>query len=161
MELRFQSGQSIQQSIQIEREGDDFLAVIDGRRYTVHVVRFGPGEITFEVSGQRHHAYLASDGPTTHVAFGSEVHSLTRADSRRRRAGTGSAHENLRASMHGQVTQVLVTEGQAVTRGQTLIVMEAMKMEIRLAAPHDGHVARILCSPGQIAERGQPLVELA
>jgi biotin carboxyl carrier protein len=48
-----------------------------------------------------------------------------------------------------------------VARGDTLVVLEAMKMEIRVTAPHEGRVSRLLCAPGDVVERGQPLVELA
>jgi biotin carboxyl carrier protein len=62
--------------------------------------------------------------------------------------------------MHGQVVKILVSEGDSVTHSQPLMLLEAMKMEIRITAPRDGRVARILCSAGQIVERGQTLIEL-
>jgi biotin carboxyl carrier protein len=62
--------------------------------------------------------------------------------------------------MPGQVVKILVAEGEAVRRGQPLMVLEAMKMEIRINAPRDGHVTRLLCQPGQVVERGQTLLEL-
>ena len=47
-----------------------------------------------------------------------------------------------------------------VQRGQPLIVLEAMKMEIKIAAPHDGRVAKVLVKPGQVVDRGQGLIEM-
>jgi biotin carboxyl carrier protein len=61
--------------------------------------------------------------------------------------------------MPGQVVDVLVAEGETVTRGQTLVILEAMKMEIRAAAPADGRVKRLLVGKGDVVERGQHLVE--
>ena len=63
--------------------------------------------------------------------------------------------------MPGQVRQVRVAEGDRVERGQTLIVLEAMKMEIRVPATHAGRVARLLVQEGQVVERGQPLIDVA
>jgi biotin carboxyl carrier protein len=63
--------------------------------------------------------------------------------------------------MPGQVIAVPVAAGDAVSRGQTLIVLEAMKMELRVAAPHDGTVEKVLVSVGEVVERGQPLAEVA
>jgi acetyl/propionyl-CoA carboxylase alpha subunit len=57
------------------------------------------------------------------------------------------------------VRQVFAHAGGGVKRGETLVVLEAMKMELRLAAPQDGVVRRVACEAGQTVERGQVLVE--
>jgi 3-methylcrotonyl-CoA carboxylase alpha subunit len=58
------------------------------------------------------------------------------------------------------VRQVLAQAGQAVKRGEALVVLEAMKMELRLAAPRDGTVRSVACEVGQTIKRGQVVVEL-
>ncbi len=63
--------------------------------------------------------------------------------------------------MPGIVRRVLVAEGQLVARGEALLLLEAMKMEIRISAPEDGVVRRVAVSAGQAVERGQELVQLA
>jgi biotin carboxyl carrier protein len=62
--------------------------------------------------------------------------------------------------MPGQVSKVLVGEGDSVQRGQPLIVLEAMKMEIKIAASHDGRVVKVLVKSGQVVDRGQTLIEM-
>ena len=62
--------------------------------------------------------------------------------------------------MPGQVRAVNVSEGDAVTKGQTLLVLEAMKMEIRVHAPRDGVVKKLLVKQGQTVEREQILIEI-
>jgi biotin carboxyl carrier protein len=62
--------------------------------------------------------------------------------------------------MPGQVRSVEVAPGQAVKKGQTLVVVEAMKMEMRVQAPRDGTVKRLLARQGDTVERGQLLVEM-
>jgi biotin carboxyl carrier protein len=47
-----------------------------------------------------------------------------------------------------------------VQKGDTLVLLEAMKMELRIQAPGDGEIARVHCRAGQVVERGQLLVEL-
>jgi geranyl-CoA carboxylase alpha subunit len=60
----------------------------------------------------------------------------------------------VRAPIGGRVVAVLVSEGQAVTRGQPLVVLEAMKMEHRVPAPSDGRVTRLAVKPDdQVAAR--------
>jgi biotin carboxyl carrier protein len=58
------------------------------------------------------------------------------------------------------VRAVLVTEGQSVVRGETMMILEAMKMELPLRAPHDGVVKDIRCRPGELVQPGTPLLEI-
>jgi 3-methylcrotonyl-CoA carboxylase alpha subunit len=62
--------------------------------------------------------------------------------------------------MPGKVLSVLATAGKAVTRGETLAVLEAMKMEHALAAPRDGVVETVHASAGQQVADGDVLVML-
>ena len=62
--------------------------------------------------------------------------------------------------MPGMILRLEVEEGQAVTRGVGLVVLEAMKMENEIRAPEDGVVVRIHAEPGRAVEKGAPLVEL-
>lgn len=66
----------------------------------------------------------------------------------------------MRAPMSGRVIAVMVGEGDAVERGQTLAVMESMKMEMPLAAPSTGRIARLLVQEGMQLNAGQVLIEV-
>ena len=68
--------------------------------------------------------------------------------------------ESITAPMPGLVIRVEVTEGQAISAGQGLIVLEAMKMENEIRADMDGCVERILVQPGKAVEKGEPLLSL-
>jgi biotin carboxyl carrier protein len=63
--------------------------------------------------------------------------------------------------MPGLVRSVNVVVGEAVKKGQTLLTVEAMKMEIRIQAPVDGIVKIIHVKQGQTVEREQVLIEVA
>ena len=69
--------------------------------------------------------------------------------------------DRLIAPIPGQVTQVFIAEGDAVTRGQILVVLEAMKTVFRLPAPADGVVAAVNCAAGESVQEGQTLVSFA
>jgi biotin carboxyl carrier protein len=62
------------------------------------------------------------------------------------------------APMPGQIKAILVREGDKVTAGQKLVVMEAMKLENKIPATHDGVVKHILVRDGDIVSQGQELV---
>ncbi|BBB26624.1 acetyl/propionyl/methylcrotonyl-CoA carboxylase subunit alpha [Amphritea japonica] len=72
-----------------------------------------------------------------------------------------SAGDNsLTAPMNGAVVAVLVEAGQEVKQGETVVIMEAMKMEHSLKAPHDGTVAEVYFAEGDLVEDGAELISL-
>ncbi|WP_425062669.1 acetyl-CoA carboxylase biotin carboxylase subunit [Pyruvatibacter mobilis] len=64
------------------------------------------------------------------------------------------------APMHGLILEVHVREGQAVTKGETLAVLEAMKMQHQIRAEADGTVTSIRCTAGAQVPAGDVLVEI-
>ncbi|HET6307473.1 MAG TPA: biotin/lipoyl-containing protein, partial [Rhodopila sp.] len=71
------------------------------------------------------------------------------------------AGDRLVAPIPGLVTQVAAAVGDRVTRGQVLVVLEAMKTVFRLAAPADTTVAAVSCVAGDMVQEGQVLVGFA
>ena len=76
-------------------------------------------------------------------------------------AGEGAVEGRLTAPMPGKLIAFLAQPGQAVTRGQPLAVMEAMKMEHTIIAPRDGTVAELLYAVGDQVSEGGELLRLA
>ncbi len=148
-------------NVQIEPDGDHYRVTVEGREYVVEVKRFEAGEIAFTVNGRQRHAIIADDGTRRYIGFDdsrsdASVYVLTRDDApTRTRRDTRSDENALTASMPGQVIKVLAAEGDQVTRGQALIVLEAMKMEIKLSAPHDGRVVKLACEVGRWSSAGR------
>jgi len=77
----------------------------------------------------------------------------------RKRASGGSTDE-LMAPMPATVVAVSAAVGRRVQAGETLIVLEAMKMELPLRAPRSGVVTAVHCATGDLVQPGVPLVEL-
>ena len=148
-------------SIQLERLADGtYRATVDGRIYqfTANPIEKG-WMLAFLDSGARTTAYVISEGDSHFVHVGGETFTLTRASQHRvRRSSSAGAHSgDVTAQMPGQVREVLVAEGDSVTRGQTVIILEAMKMEVRATAATDGAVKRVLVMTGEVVTRGQVL----
>lgn len=64
------------------------------------------------------------------------------------------------AEMVASVASVDVAEGDSIAAGQTLAILESMKMEIPVLAEHAGTITKIHISPGDVIQEGDPLFEL-
>jgi 3-methylcrotonyl-CoA carboxylase alpha subunit len=123
------------------RTPDGRLAVsLDGARETVGFVRQGDA-----VAVRRR-------GTTWRLALPDPVAAAEAED---------DAGGRLVAPIPGQVTEVRAEAGQAVARGEVLVVLEAMKTVFRLTAPADAIVADIACAAGDTVTEGQVLVRFA
>lgn len=100
-------------------------------------------------------------GDTREVWLNGHNYLLNREEERIRRAeGSGNVSGRIEAQMPGLVRDVQVQAGNVVERGQTLVLLEAMKMELRTPAPFDGVVKQVHVRKDDIVTRGQLLVEI-
>ncbi len=137
-----------------------WIAEIDGVRYVVRADALAEGGMTLHIDGTKHRAYAASEGDQRYVWVDGEAVALESVRGRIRSRSTGEAGGRLTAQMPGAVRAVMVAAGDTVTRGQTLAILEAMKMELRVLAPGDGRVRAVHVAVGQLVERGAILVEV-
>lgn len=72
-----------------------------------------------------------------------------------------AAGEAVKSPMPGNILQIKVSQGQHVTEGEVVIILEAMKMENEIVASRSGTVAQVLVSKGSVVETGSPLLVIA
>jgi biotin carboxyl carrier protein len=128
------------------RFGDNTLRVaVEGNLVRVEGARGGP-------------AWVVSAGGSRWIYYDGCVYELEvpRDGGRRSTRHTGS----LSAPMPATVRQIRVGVGDSVKRGDTLIVLEAMKMELPVRANAGGIVSAIRCTEGELVQPGPPLIEL-
>lgn len=78
-----------------------------------------------------------------------------------RRGGSGQDKtRHHRAPMPGTVQKILVKPGDAVTQGEALLVLEAMKLQLTIEAAHDGTVEAVLVKTGELVSEGAELVQV-
>jgi biotin carboxyl carrier protein len=141
--------------------GNSYRATIGDTTYEVEVLHTENSRLDLRINGKRVTAYISSDNAKRWVTVNGQTFVLAKTSgARRSRHGGHHAAGELTAPMPGQVRAVSVGEGETVTKGQTLLVLEAMKMEIRIQAPQDGTVRKLFVQPGQTVEREQVLIEI-
>ncbi|MBI5667541.1 MAG: biotin/lipoyl-binding protein [Chloroflexi bacterium] len=153
------NGQTVTLTLDQQPDGS-YHAVIGDRTYTVQAQPLNEGGWLLALGRQRFVVYSAVEGNTRFLSLEGQDYTLTVPDTRAARRQRSAGGGDLTAQMPGQVVDVLVNEGDTVERGQTLVILEAMKMEIRVAAPAAGRVKRLLARKGEVVERGQLLVEI-
>ena len=151
-------------NLEIERDGTQLEVRIDGESHRFEI-RPGPGS-RVELWAQSNapprpvRGHFVRDGDHLWVHAGrTRCFTLERADHPRRISG-GAVSDQVHAPMTGTVRKVLVVAEEAVSKGQPLVVLEAMKMEHVLRAPRDGVVAEVSATEGSQAEAHAVLVRL-
>lgn len=148
--------------LELVEAGEGFRASLNGKLHTVRLIHTEAGAFTLEIDGRIYRVDWATAGSLRWVAVEGRAYVLDRRISRSGRVEKGAGGEKtLRAPMPGQVRTVNVSPGDEVEIGQTVVTLEAMKMEIRVRAPAAGRVARLLVEAGESVEKGQALAEMS
>ena len=142
----------------VKQPDGHFTVTIGERTFPVQAQSLPNGGWRLLVDGKLHTVYAASQGNQRFLQVDAATYTLTVPSVKSTRRKTTSNGDELTAQMPGQVTSVLAQTGDVVTRGQPLLILEAMKMEIRVAAPTNGKVQQVLVKVGEVVERGQRLV---
>lgn len=136
--------------------GEGGTAIVDGT--SVRITVGAGGELRIGENGADR-AWVAAVGDTRWVYLGGRVYELEiEVAGRRRRSSSGPS--SLSAPMPATVIRVEVSPGMQVHRGDTLVILEAMKMELPIRAASDATVASVNCRPGDLVQPGMPLIEL-
>ena len=145
-----------------ERGGSLHLAVGEGDAAVAGPLVFAavPGGIELQFAGQRTRAAVYAQGEVDHVFTPLGATQITSIDLLAHSGESAAEGGRLTAPMPGKVVSFAVKAGDAVTKGQPLAVMEAMKMEHTIAAPADGVVQELLYAPGDQVTEGAELLKL-
>ena len=143
------------------RDGEQAVDLLAGGRVSINGELFGvqaEGTALRVEGASGGPAWAVGSGDTRWVYYDGCVYELeVQREGRRRR----SSHQGtLSAPMPATVRQVRAGVGDSVARGDTLIVLEAMKMELPIRANVDGTVSAVHCREGELVQPGRPLVEL-
>ncbi len=149
---------------------DDKRVFVDGVEYAVDFESVsGQPVYSLLLDGRSYEAYVYADEETDawQVLLSGDLYTVQVEDEREKRlraqaggvaAATGEF--NLKAPMPGLIVEVVVTEGQAVKKGDILIILESMKMQNELKSPIDGTVQRVRAKAGESVEHNQVLLSV-
>ena len=149
------SGEKI--SIKYKRNRDNTFSISDGKKVIIH--SWAPNFIDIEIDNSRLRSKITheKDLILINTKSGDVLFKiLPKFSVREEKASEGS----LTAPMPGKVVEIKIKKGSKIKKGDTLLILEAMKMEHQVLAPDNGKVSDILVSKNQQVENGEPLVIL-
>ena len=146
---------------------DDHRVILEGAEYTVDFETVsGQPVYSLVIDGRSYEAYIYEDEMDWQVLLRGDLYTVRVEDEREKRlraaaggvaaGATGEFH--LKAPMPGLIVAIPAVEGQAVQKGDNLVILESMKMQNELKCPRPGTVSRIKVKPGDSVEQNQILV---
>jgi 3-methylcrotonyl-CoA carboxylase alpha subunit len=136
----------------------DITRRIDDKHFAIERIAEGIYSVS---DGVRRWRVVVAGPPTERWLFvDGRVAQIELVDKTRTARRVRTAVHDMSAPMPATVVKVLVEPGAHVTRGDTVVMLEAMKMELPVKAARDGVVRAIRCQPGELVQPGVNLVEL-
>lgn len=134
---------------------------IGGKKYDVEISSVEGKNAKVSVNGKAYDVVLGEDFAAAPAAPAPVAAPVEAAPVAAPAAAPSGKETPVPSPMQGTVVEVKVAEGQAVKSGDTVIVIESMKMEVEISATADGVVKSVLVRKGDQLEEGQNVVILA
>lgn len=149
--------------VSVERTGAGYLVRIGDREFEADLVWANEYARSLKFPDGTQFLIGHSVSGTVHeISFGNRIVHVDLRDplamKRHRAEGTGGG--SLNAIMPGRIVRVLVRDGDEVKKGDSLLVLEAMKMENEIKAPRDGVISEVFVEQGQTVETGAMLIAI-
>lgn len=161
MEIRLSHMENIH-NVFLTREKDVCVISINQKEYRVKDLLLQGCHLSFAIDESRISMYIFKDADRSYISFNGECYIIERVKAAK--AGTKGAAAQLASSvsspMPGLLVKLPVAIGTKVSAGQTLAIVEAMKMQNELRAPRDGVVEKIHFKEGVQVDAFQVIVEL-
>jgi biotin carboxyl carrier protein len=149
-------------TLEVTREGASFEVRIDGVPQALDLIFSDASHDVMLVGNSCYDVVSVPKPGGYHVNVFNRIFEIEVLDPRRQGSGTsrpsGPGDGAVRAAMPGRVVKVLVAEGDEVTSGQGLLVIEAMKMQNEIRAPRSGRVSGLAIQAGATVEAGRLLL---
>lgn len=143
----------------------DGAAIVGDRKVPFREIRAGEGElVALEVAGEIFPVRVARDLNHVYVWCAARTFEIRRErpnEPQRRPAAAADHGAGLLAPMPGRIRRISIPRGERVTKGDVVLVLEAMKMEHAIRAPRDGVVTRLPHAEGDLVDAGAILAEIS
>jgi biotin carboxyl carrier protein len=145
--------------IELQRVDDGWVCRVDGREFRINAEQIDATTLSLLIDGKSFVIRMPSENS---IAVGERIYDVSVDDPRswrgKKRSGeAGEGPQKLVASMPGKIVRVLAAEGDAISAGQGIAVIEAMKMQNEIKSAKAGVLKKLLVQPGLNVNAGEVL----
>ncbi|TNF00280.1 MAG: biotin/lipoyl-binding protein [Deltaproteobacteria bacterium] len=135
----------------------EVLLELEGQKFHFNVLKNDPDHFVFSYEGNNHFSNISPSRRSGIIVDGKtyQIGPIERGA-----AAKSAEGEAMSSPMPGKILKLLVKEGDKVSKGEGLLIMEAMKMEHTIKAANDGILEKFHYSEGDLVDGGVELVEL-
>ena len=146
--------------LSIVRRKPELVIAVDGKEYTVKELTRQKNMLTLLINQQQYEFIKASDGEEIYLSLDGKQHTISFKDPMTSSQKESEGGNVIMADMPGVVVEVRTTSGKAVTTGETLMVVESMKIQTNIVAPQNGEVDEIHVEKNEAFDKGAALLSL-
>jgi biotin carboxyl carrier protein len=164
MEFEYTIGSKVYK-VSIELKDGYYNINLVDQSFKVNCSSISPHCFSMLIGDKSHTVYIADDAEGKYISL-KGAHYLVRETAQKEAAQHGSPADLpvsdglISAPMPGKIVKILVKEGEEVEQGQSLLILESMKMENSIASPFKGKVIKVNVDIGELAQPGESLIEL-
>lgn len=149
--------------LEVRPHDELFQIEIDGKKKIISISRISPAHLSIIIEGKSFNVEVDHFEKEYQVSTRGEVYNFSVIDEREVTISSeqsDSGEKVVKAPMPGLVVEIIVSEGDQVKAGDTLLVLEAMKMQNEITAPASGTILNISVKPGATVNSGDDLLVL-
>lgn len=148
-------------SVSINQQNEKNIAIVNGDMYEFEIIKQESGLVTILLGNNVYTFHTAGVGTKRWIAFNGCTYFIEKPNLAFNFQKDDLTSDNiLRAPMPAQVRKVQIQANEVVNAGESLMILEAMKMEIRIQATKSGRIHKIYVEEGQAVDRDELLIEL-
>jgi biotin carboxyl carrier protein len=153
-------------TIALEEKGEGYVVTSGDASFEAEVFPISPNALSVLIGGRSYTIYVAGDTHRQLVFCEGQhfevIEPSEDSDSFQPGGGSGAGDDLvIKAPMPGKVIKINVSEDEEVRKNQTLVIVEAMKMENEIKSTIEGVVKKVSASPGDLVDTDTPIIELA
>lgn len=149
----------------LEKKGDQYVVGVGDDIYTADIKNLSPRIISIKIEDKVYRVFIARSNDGFYVQCRGDQYFIKDSDQDESEVQGSEERSredmlNIKSTMPGKVIKIEVAEKQEVRVGQTLAIVEAMKMENEIKCSLKGFVKKIFASEGDLVDSDNPIMEL-
>jgi biotin carboxyl carrier protein len=164
MEFEYTIGKKVYK-VSIDLKEECYKINLDDQDFQVNCSSISPHCFSMLIGDKVHTVYIVDDAAGKYISL-KGAHYLVKEVEQKEKTKLGSPADMpfsdglISVPMPGKIVKILVKEGEEVEQGQSLLILESMKMENSIASPFRGKVLKVNIGIGELAQPGESIIEL-